>query len=197
MSKTSWAIIYPNGEVLVDTKWASEEHAWQTALGWPDLEEIEDAKAKGYKCVRVTILMAEDSSVVAEPEREEYDSERVAEEVRGLLDRSKVEVPTEEPEEGQRRGRKGFLGIAAKAGTSAYHREYYQKRKEKVVKAVKKWQRENPDKLRASQAKYRERLKKEEQAQAERTSSEDGPQVARPRFEQEFDEGDRDKGKES
>ena len=51
----AWAIVWPNGKVLVDTTFDSEAMAWQVALGWPDDEEIAHAKSNGVKAMRVRI----------------------------------------------------------------------------------------------------------------------------------------------
>lgn len=71
---TCWAVVWPDnwlqaahgnrvlgapGAILADTKFESEEEAWQVALGWPSADEIAYAKKMGVKVVRVTILQTD------------------------------------------------------------------------------------------------------------------------------------------
>ena len=56
LARQSWCVIRPDGSVLVDSHFKNEANAWQVALGWPDDEEIEEAKAKGYRAAVVTII---------------------------------------------------------------------------------------------------------------------------------------------
>lgn len=48
-STMAWAVEDPAGQVLADSTFRDEAHAWQVALGWPSEEEISDAKRRGYK----------------------------------------------------------------------------------------------------------------------------------------------------
>ena len=52
-----WSIIYPDGHILLDSKFEDESMAWQVALGWPDISEIEHAKATGYRSALVTVIL--------------------------------------------------------------------------------------------------------------------------------------------
>ena len=56
LARQSWCVIRPDGSVLVDSHFKNEANAWQVALGWPDDEEIEEAKTKGYRAAVVTII---------------------------------------------------------------------------------------------------------------------------------------------
>jgi hypothetical protein len=56
MATESWAIFYPSGEVIADTTFKDENHAWQIALGWPNAEEIEQAKRNGFRAARVHLV---------------------------------------------------------------------------------------------------------------------------------------------
>ncbi|OHB85684.1 MAG: hypothetical protein A2Z38_04095 [Planctomycetes bacterium RBG_19FT_COMBO_48_8] len=51
-----WAVIFEDGRVLADSTFRGEDHAWQIALGWPDAEEIEEAKKRGCVCQKVVII---------------------------------------------------------------------------------------------------------------------------------------------
>jgi len=52
----AWAVIWPDGRMLADTSFNDEQHAWQVCLGWPDADEIEAAKRRGARAVRVTVV---------------------------------------------------------------------------------------------------------------------------------------------
>ncbi len=52
----SWAVIEPEGRILVDSNFETAADAWRTGLGWPDHAEIEDAKKRGYQVERVSIV---------------------------------------------------------------------------------------------------------------------------------------------
>lgn len=51
----AWAVIWPDGRVLVDSTFRDEAHAWTVALGWPDAEEIAEAKKKGVKVKKIFV----------------------------------------------------------------------------------------------------------------------------------------------
>lgn len=51
-----WAAINPSGEILADSTFKDEAHAWSIALGWPGPEEIEQAKKDGWKVKQVSII---------------------------------------------------------------------------------------------------------------------------------------------
>ena len=53
---TCYAYISANGLVLADTDFDSPDRAWQVGLGWPDAAEIEAAKRRGARVVRVRIV---------------------------------------------------------------------------------------------------------------------------------------------
>ena len=52
----AWGVIYPDGHILLDTKFETERDAWRVALGWPDESDIENAKKHGYKAVFASII---------------------------------------------------------------------------------------------------------------------------------------------
>jgi hypothetical protein len=53
---TCWAIIKPDGHIVLDSTFDSEARAWQVVLGWPPEEEIEHAKKTGCIAKRVTCI---------------------------------------------------------------------------------------------------------------------------------------------
>ncbi|MDD5688511.1 MAG: hypothetical protein PHE88_11850 [Elusimicrobia bacterium] len=53
----AWAIIKPNGDILLDSDFANESHAWQIALGWPSDDEIAEAKNNGYRAVFAAVVV--------------------------------------------------------------------------------------------------------------------------------------------
>jgi len=59
----SWAYIdAQDGWALADTTFESADVAWRVALGWPTKCEVEHAKARGCRVVRVQIRIIEDQS---------------------------------------------------------------------------------------------------------------------------------------
>lgn len=50
-----WALLKPDGSILADSSFKSEADVWMIGLGWPDKAEIEDAKRRGYRAMRVDI----------------------------------------------------------------------------------------------------------------------------------------------
>ena len=50
-----WAYVSPHGKVLADLDFNFEHDAWYVALGWPDNEEIQAAKQRGARVIRVRI----------------------------------------------------------------------------------------------------------------------------------------------
>ena len=56
LARQAWGVIRPDGSVLVDSHFKNEATAWQVALGWPDDEEIEEAKAIGYRAEFMTVM---------------------------------------------------------------------------------------------------------------------------------------------
>jgi hypothetical protein len=53
----SWAIVKPDGEILLDSEFKNEADAWQIVLGWPGDGEIEEAKKNGYRAVLATVII--------------------------------------------------------------------------------------------------------------------------------------------
>lgn len=52
-----WALIWPDGRMFVDTDGACPADCWKIGLGWPDGDEIEQAKAKGVRCAMVKVMV--------------------------------------------------------------------------------------------------------------------------------------------
>ncbi|WP_295445464.1 hypothetical protein [uncultured Thiodictyon sp.] len=57
----AWAFVSPDGHVLLDTGFSDEADAWKVGLGWPGGEEIADAKGRGARVVRATVLIQDES----------------------------------------------------------------------------------------------------------------------------------------
>lgn len=59
-----YAYVSPSGAVMADSQFESHDHAWKVALGWPDAQEISEAKQRGARIikVRVTEVFTEDSA---------------------------------------------------------------------------------------------------------------------------------------
>lgn len=53
-----WAILKPDGEMVIGTDFRSEADAWRVATGWGGSEEIEQCKREGWRCVNVVVLVA-------------------------------------------------------------------------------------------------------------------------------------------
>lgn len=62
----AWAFVVPEAkpgesykagdkQVLADSTFRDADHAWEIGLGWPSREEIEEAKKRGCRVVRVRI----------------------------------------------------------------------------------------------------------------------------------------------
>jgi hypothetical protein len=47
----AYAVIGPDGSLVADSTFPDAESAWRIVLGWPTRDEIEAAKAKGYRAV--------------------------------------------------------------------------------------------------------------------------------------------------
>lgn len=56
-TRRAWAIVKPDGAILLDSEFASEDQAWQIVLGWPSDSEIEHAKKSGYRAVFATVVI--------------------------------------------------------------------------------------------------------------------------------------------
>jgi hypothetical protein len=53
------AMIYPDGRILADSGFMTYDDVWKVCLGWPDSEEIANAKRLGYKVRTVTVEIME------------------------------------------------------------------------------------------------------------------------------------------
>ena len=53
-----WAILKPDGEMVIGTDFESEDDAWRIATGWGDEEEIEQRKREGWKAVRAAVIIS-------------------------------------------------------------------------------------------------------------------------------------------
>ncbi len=54
-----YAYINQRGDILAESLFKTENDAWQVGLGWPDEKEIEWAKKRGDRVVRVKITEIE------------------------------------------------------------------------------------------------------------------------------------------
>ena len=54
------AFISPDNQICIDTTLADENSVWRVFLGWPDQEEINDAKLRGYRVVKAEIIIKEE-----------------------------------------------------------------------------------------------------------------------------------------
>ena len=52
-----WAILKPDGEMVIGTDFESEDDAWRIATGWGDEEEIEQRNREGWKAVRAVVVV--------------------------------------------------------------------------------------------------------------------------------------------
>jgi len=50
-----YAFLSENGEIIADSGFNTAGSAWRVGLGWPDQNEIEDAKKRGAEVFQVTI----------------------------------------------------------------------------------------------------------------------------------------------
>ncbi len=55
MTWRGYAFINEQGHVLADTQFESPEEAWRIGLGWPDKQEIQEAKRRGARVTSVMI----------------------------------------------------------------------------------------------------------------------------------------------
>lgn len=58
-----WAFRRPDGSILADSSFTSEADAWCIGLGWPSDGEIEEAKARGFRVMMVSVLPAADPAL--------------------------------------------------------------------------------------------------------------------------------------
>lgn len=47
-----WAVVFPDGHIVTGSDLQTEEDAWRIALGWPSLEEIDEAIKRGAFAVK-------------------------------------------------------------------------------------------------------------------------------------------------
>lgn len=60
MKWKAWAFVNDRGSVIAESGFNRAADAWRIGLGWPDDQEIEAAKARGCRVVRVTIEEVEE-----------------------------------------------------------------------------------------------------------------------------------------
>jgi len=53
----AWAIIKPNGDIVLDSSFKNEKMAWEIVLGYPTEDEIDAAKKSGYKSVFAAVVV--------------------------------------------------------------------------------------------------------------------------------------------
>lgn len=51
----TWAVIFPDGRMVVDQRFHTPKDAWEIALGWPSDAEIAEAELFGAFAVEVRI----------------------------------------------------------------------------------------------------------------------------------------------
>lgn len=56
-SRIVWAFIRPDGNVLADSTFLTEEDVWRIGLGWPSNLEIEEAKRLGYVVRQIEVYV--------------------------------------------------------------------------------------------------------------------------------------------
>ena len=55
MKWQAWAFVDEHGNMIAESGFRGAAHVWRVLLRWPDDQEIETAKARGCRVVRVTI----------------------------------------------------------------------------------------------------------------------------------------------
>lgn len=50
-----WAVVFSDGRIIAESDFENEEEAWRIALGWPDQDEIDEAKKRGAFCVKARL----------------------------------------------------------------------------------------------------------------------------------------------
>lgn len=51
----TWAVIFPDGRMVIDPRFHTPQDAWEIALGWPTDAEIAEAELMGAFAVEVRI----------------------------------------------------------------------------------------------------------------------------------------------
>ena len=60
MKWQAWAFVDEHGNMIAESGFRGAADVWRVLLGWPDEQEIETAKKRGCRVVRVTIEEAEE-----------------------------------------------------------------------------------------------------------------------------------------
>jgi len=58
MKGIAWGWKRPDGSFVVDSSLGGPEEAWQLALGWPTLEEIDAAEKEGWVIQKFSVEAA-------------------------------------------------------------------------------------------------------------------------------------------
>ena len=58
IAREMWAILKPDGEMVIGTDFESEADVWRIATGWGGEEEIEQRKREGWKAVRAVVIIS-------------------------------------------------------------------------------------------------------------------------------------------
>lgn len=53
----AWAIIKPDGDIVLDSAFSDEKTAWEVVLGYPHEDEIREAKCKGYRAIFASVVV--------------------------------------------------------------------------------------------------------------------------------------------
>ena len=56
---TCWAFVSGDGSMTADSGFTSPDAAWKIGLGWPDEEDIQEAKKRGCRVCRVRVMEIE------------------------------------------------------------------------------------------------------------------------------------------
>ena len=52
---TCWAFVGADGSMFADTFFSIQDSVWDVALGWPNAEDIQEAKKRGCRVCRVRV----------------------------------------------------------------------------------------------------------------------------------------------
>jgi hypothetical protein len=66
VEREMWAWTEPDGRVVADSD-LTEATAWRVGLGWPTRGEVKRAKSRGWRVVRVRVLIPAEQAVTESP----------------------------------------------------------------------------------------------------------------------------------
>lgn len=67
MKRQVHGLIRPDGSFLIDSEFSSESDAWMIGMGWPGVDEIETAKADGYRVALIEVEIPDKPSAESQP----------------------------------------------------------------------------------------------------------------------------------